>query len=144
MEAPTTEELLDDAEARTGLARGQLLMMVAKSATVRHLACHPDYREKVADLVRRKFNVEGRSQRYATVGIRRPADLVRTFADAGKLRSLREDWEQLVGSELLFLPSERAKPPTQTLTNSQNVERICLEFWQPTLDLLLSTRMLGQ
>lgn len=24
MEAPTTEELLDDAEARTGLARGQL------------------------------------------------------------------------------------------------------------------------
>jgi predicted nucleotidyltransferase component of viral defense system len=45
MEAPTTEELLDDAEARTGLARGQLLMMVAKSATVRHLACHPDYRD---------------------------------------------------------------------------------------------------
>jgi hypothetical protein len=44
MEAPTTEELLDDAEARTGLARGQLLMMVAKSAAVRHLACHPDYR----------------------------------------------------------------------------------------------------
>lgn len=45
MEAPTTEDLLDDAEARTGLARGQLLMMVAKSATVRHLACHPDYRD---------------------------------------------------------------------------------------------------
>jgi hypothetical protein len=38
---------------------------------------------------------------------------------------------------LLFLPSERAKPPAQTLTNSQNVERICLEFWQPTLDLLI-------
>jgi predicted nucleotidyltransferase component of viral defense system len=302
-EAPTTEELLDDAEARTGLARGQLLMMVAKSATVRHLACHTDYRDlfvlkggtllsnvyrsprqsvkdadytsldpqtllapeieqalsidgeygfhlapqevfsfdrdmfagdapfsmdgivlelrgrdrelkitvsvragerldppkdrlfyhdpllardqtfevngltrdelsaekilawcskplakhfvdlayvarehhehidrdKVADLVRRKFNVEGRSRRYAAVGIRRPADLVRTFADTDKLRSLREDWEQLVGSELLFLPSERAKPPAQTLTNSQNVERICLEFWQPTLDLLAST-----
>ena len=45
MEAPTTEELLDDGEARTGFARGQLLMMVAKSATVRHLACHPDYRD---------------------------------------------------------------------------------------------------
>jgi predicted nucleotidyltransferase component of viral defense system len=303
MEAPTTEELLDDAETRTGLARGQLLMMVAKSATVRHLARHPDYRdlfvlkggtllsnvyrsprqsvkdadytyldpqtllapeleqalsidgeygfhlapqeafsfdrdmfagdapfsmdgivlellgrdrelkitvsvragerldpprerlfyhdpllardevfevngltrdelsaekilawcskplakhfvdlayvarehhehvdrEKVADLVRRKFKVEGRSRRYTAVGIRRPADLVRAFADTAKLRNLREDWEQLIGSELLFLPNEHATPPAETLTSPQNVERICLEFWQPTLDLLAST-----
>jgi len=40
---PTTEELLDAAEARTGLARNQLLMMVAKSVTVRHLARHSKY-----------------------------------------------------------------------------------------------------
>lgn len=300
MEAPTTEELLDDAEARTGLARGQLLMMVAKSATVRHLACHPEYRdlfvlkggtllssvyrsprqsvkdadytyldpqtllapqleqalsidgeygfylapretfsfdrdmfagdapfsmdgivlelrgrdrelkitvsvragerldppkeklfyydpllardqtfevngltrdelsaekilawcskplakhfvdlayvarehhehvdcEKVADLVRRKFDVEGRSRRYAAVGIRRTADLARAFADSGKLRSLREDWEQLVGSELLFLPGELAEDAGATLTKVENVERQAIEFWQPTLDLL--------
>lgn len=40
---PTTDELLDDAEARTGLARNQLLLMVAKSVTVRHLARHAKY-----------------------------------------------------------------------------------------------------
>jgi hypothetical protein len=300
MEAPTTEDLLDEAEARTGLARGQLLMMVAKSATVRHLACHPDYRdlfvlkggtllsnvyrsprqsvkdadytyldpqtllapeleqalsidgeygfhlapqeafsfdrdmfagdapfsmdgmalelrgrdrelkitvsvrvgerldppkerlfyhdpllardqtfevngltrdelsaekilawcskplakhfvdlayvarehdehvdrENVADLVRRKFNVEGRSRRYTAVGIRRPADLASAFADSGKLRGLREDWERLVGSELLFLPSELAEDADATLMKVENVERQAIEFWQPTLDLL--------
>jgi hypothetical protein len=299
-EAPTTEELLDDAEGRTGLARGQLLMLVAKSATVRHLACHPDYRdlfvlkggtllsnvyrsprqsikdadytyldpqtlrapeleraltidgeygfhlaphevfsfdrdmfdgdppfsmdgitlglrgrdrelkitvsvragerldppterlfyydpllardqrfevngltrdelaaektlawcskplskhfvdlaylarehhehidrEKVADLVRRKFKAEGRSRRYPALGIHRPGDLVRFFADPGKLRGLREDWERLIGAELLFLPSESDRPSEQTLTDPSNVERICLDFWRPTLDLL--------
>lgn len=41
----TSEEILDDAEARTGLARAQLLVLVAKSATVRHLATAPAYRD---------------------------------------------------------------------------------------------------
>lgn len=36
--AVTTEDLLDEAEARTGLARGQLVLMAAKSATIRHIA----------------------------------------------------------------------------------------------------------
>jgi hypothetical protein len=34
----TSDELLDGAEARTGLARAQILTMVAKSAAVRHVA----------------------------------------------------------------------------------------------------------
>jgi predicted nucleotidyltransferase component of viral defense system len=34
----TTEELLDAGEERTGLLRGQLLLMVAKSAAIRHIA----------------------------------------------------------------------------------------------------------
>jgi len=304
MEAPTTEELLDDAEARTGLARGQLLMLVAKSATVRHLACHPDYRdlfvlkggtllsnvyrsprqsikdadytyldpqtlrapelehaltidgeygfhlapqeafsfdrdmfdgdpsfsmdgitlgladrdrelkitvsvragerldqpteklfyhdpllardntfevngltreelsaekilgwcskplskhfvdlaylarehhehtdrEKVANLVQRKFKTEGRGRRYTASGIRRPADLARAFANPDKLRDLHENWERLIDTELLFLPSERAKPPAETLTDAQNVQRICLEFWQSTLEQLTDAR----
>jgi hypothetical protein len=93
-------------------------------------------REKVTDLVRRKFNIEGRSRRYRAVGIRRPADLVRAFADTGKLRNLREDWEQLVGSELLFLPGELAEDADATLMKVENVERQAIEFWQPTLDLL--------
>jgi len=34
----TTQELIERAEERTGLARNQLLLMVAKSAAVRHHA----------------------------------------------------------------------------------------------------------
>jgi len=41
----TTEDILDAAERRTGLTRAQLLVLVAKSATVRHLATHQKYRE---------------------------------------------------------------------------------------------------
>jgi len=40
----TTEEILDVAEQRTGLTRPQLLVLVAKSATVRHLATHEKYK----------------------------------------------------------------------------------------------------
>jgi predicted nucleotidyltransferase component of viral defense system len=39
----TTDDILDAAEERTGLARAQLLVLVAKSATVRHLATHAKY-----------------------------------------------------------------------------------------------------
>ncbi len=38
----------------------------------------------------------------------------------------------------VFLLSERHTPPKETLTDPVNVERICLEFWQPALDLLAS------
>lgn len=41
----TTDAILDAAEDRTGLLRAQLLVLVAKSATVRHLATHPKYKE---------------------------------------------------------------------------------------------------
>jgi fructose-1,6-bisphosphatase/sedoheptulose 1,7-bisphosphatase-like protein len=34
----TSQDLLQRAEQRTGLARNQLLLMVAKSAAVRHIA----------------------------------------------------------------------------------------------------------
>jgi hypothetical protein len=41
----TTEELLDRGEERTGLLRGQLLLMVGKSAAIRHIATH-EHRDK--------------------------------------------------------------------------------------------------
>ena len=41
-ETITSPELLDAAEERTGLARSQVLTMVAKSAAVRHVASSPD------------------------------------------------------------------------------------------------------
>lgn len=41
----TTEQILDEAQERTALTRAQLLVLVAKSATVRHLATHPKYKE---------------------------------------------------------------------------------------------------
>jgi len=96
-------------------------------------------REQVANLVRRKFEVEGGSRRYRELGIRRPSDLVRLFADPKKLRNLSDDWDRLMGAELMFLPGEIQKPPIETLTDPENVVRICLEFWQPTLDLLSGT-----
>jgi predicted nucleotidyltransferase component of viral defense system len=41
----TTEDILEAAEERSGLGRAQLLVLVAKSATVRHLATHPKYKD---------------------------------------------------------------------------------------------------
>jgi predicted nucleotidyltransferase component of viral defense system len=41
----TTEDILDAAEERMQLTRAQLLVLVAKSATVRHLATHPEYKD---------------------------------------------------------------------------------------------------
>ncbi len=41
----TTEEILDAAQERMQLTRAQLLVLVAKSATVRHLATNPDYKD---------------------------------------------------------------------------------------------------
>lgn len=38
----TTPDLIEHAETRNGLARNQLLLMVAKSAAVRHIARGPD------------------------------------------------------------------------------------------------------
>jgi predicted nucleotidyltransferase component of viral defense system len=40
----TTEDILEVAEERTGLTRAQLLVLVAKSATVRHIATHARYK----------------------------------------------------------------------------------------------------
>jgi hypothetical protein len=42
----TTDQLLDAGEQRTGLARNQLIVLAAKSATVRHLADHPKYQDQ--------------------------------------------------------------------------------------------------
>jgi predicted nucleotidyltransferase component of viral defense system len=41
----TTDVLLEEAEEQTGLTRAQLLVLVAKSATVRHLATHEKYKD---------------------------------------------------------------------------------------------------
>jgi hypothetical protein len=41
----TTDVLLEEAEKQTGLTRAQLLVLVAKSATVRHLATHEKYKD---------------------------------------------------------------------------------------------------
>jgi hypothetical protein len=44
----TTEDILDAAEECMQLTRAQLLVLVAKSATVRHLATHPEYKDLFA------------------------------------------------------------------------------------------------
>jgi predicted nucleotidyltransferase component of viral defense system len=92
--------------------------------------------ERVAELIRQKFDKEGGARRYRDAGIRRPADLASSFASDGKLRALGADWERFTEAELLVLPSERARDPEVTLTRRENVERLAVEFWGETLSLL--------
>lgn len=93
-------------------------------------------RESVAELVKRKFANEKGAYRYRQSGIRSVADLVPKFNDRTKLRDLRDDWDRFSDTELLLLPRELAEPAELTLTNVANVERLAVEFWQPTLALL--------
>jgi hypothetical protein len=58
------------------------------------------------------------------------------FTRAAKLKELRGDWARFSTTELLFLPGELAETPERTLTDVENVVRLNVEFWQPTLDLL--------
>jgi hypothetical protein len=92
--------------------------------------------ERVADLIIRKFSIEGEAPRYRNAGIHRPADLVAQFTDPAKLAELRTDWERFTETELLLLPQERSAAAEVTLLDVANVERQAVEFWQPTLERL--------
>jgi predicted nucleotidyltransferase component of viral defense system len=90
----------------------------------------------VADLVKRKFNAEKGAWRYRNNAIRSTADLAALFAREDKLRALRADWARFVETELLLLPGELNAPADVTLVSVENVERLAIEFWEPTLALL--------
>lgn len=90
--------------------------------------------DRVAELVKKKFALEGDSFRYRSVGVSSPEDLAGRFVDQERLRGLlHEDWGRLSSEEIYFLQAEEAQPPDQRLLDSANVERLALEFWGATL-----------
>lgn len=93
--------------------------------------------ERVAELITHKFAMEGTQGRYRTLRVSRPADLVPRFADPARLKKLLHDgWGELADGELFFLPAEQAESGGMTLTDSANIERLAVEFWEPTLSRL--------
>lgn len=90
--------------------------------------------DRVAELVSEKFKLEGKARRYRDLGIRSPAQLVPRFTQQERLkRLLHGEWDRLSNNEVFFLPAETAEPADQQLLDPANVERIALEFWEPTL-----------
>lgn len=90
--------------------------------------------DRVAELVKEKFAIEGSAGRYKRLGIRSPADLVAHFTDQERLqRLLHRDWGRLSNDEIFFLHAERAEPADRQLLDPSNVERLAMEFWEPTL-----------
>jgi predicted nucleotidyltransferase component of viral defense system len=90
--------------------------------------------DRVAELVREKFEIEGGAGRYQRIGIRSTSDLPRRFADPERLQMLlHEDWERLSADEIYFLQAEQDEPADRQLLSAANVERIATAFWAPTL-----------
>jgi predicted nucleotidyltransferase component of viral defense system len=91
----------------------------------------------VADLVKRKFALEGGSPRYQKLGIRHTADLPARFTDTRQIKTqLHDIWSDLADDQLFFHKSESAEPADLTLTDPRNIERIALDYWEQTIRLL--------
>jgi predicted nucleotidyltransferase component of viral defense system len=71
----TSQDLLQRAQERTGLARNQLLLMVAKSAAVRHIAQGPHsghFVLKGGTLLTHVYSSPASRSRTPTISIVRP------------------------------------------------------------------------
>jgi predicted nucleotidyltransferase component of viral defense system len=90
--------------------------------------------DRVAELVRDKFKLEGGAARYGRLGINDPSQLVPRFNDRGRLQKLlHRDWGRLSTDQIFFLPAEQAQPTERQLLNPDNVQSLALTFWEPTL-----------
>ena len=90
----------------------------------------------VADLVKEKFSAERKGSRYVGARIYSTSDLAAAFGSAEKLKTLADDWERFTRDDLLTLPRERELPTELMLDKIDNVQRLALDFWRPTLELL--------
>lgn len=84
--------------------------------------------------MREKFAIEGKAGRYRDNGINSTSDLPSRFMEKKRIRALlHEDWDRLSTDEIYFLQAEQGQKPEARLLESSNVERLALEFWEPTL-----------
>jgi predicted nucleotidyltransferase component of viral defense system len=91
-------------------------------------------RDRTCNLVSAKFEAEKDNRLYREKGVRTVADLVEAFSSEQALAALRKGWEQTLGTEIFFLPSERDLPADERLAAMENVERYVTEFWLPALE----------
>lgn len=88
-----------------------------------------DY-ERIASLIRQKFQHERGRGRYRTRGIPGVDRLGGAFTDETRIeRFIRRDWQRLAADEIFFLPHEESHPSEERLTDAANVERLGLAFW---------------
>jgi len=92
--------------------------------------------ELVARLVAEKFAHEGRRGRYRELGITGVGQLPGRFTDR---RRLDEVVHGRGLSDLFFALAEQRRDAEQTLTSTANIQRLALNFWESTLELLRRT-----
>ncbi len=93
--------------------------------------------ERVARLIAEKFAHEGGRGRYRDLGITRVSQLAGRFTERERLD---EVLHRRGLDDLFFALAEQHRAEDQTLTNTANVERLALEFWECTLELLRRDR----
>lgn len=93
-------------------------------------------RDKTCELVAAKFATEKDSWLYRDKGITTISDLVAAFSSERALATLRRGWDETLGTEIFFLPTERELPLEETLADVNNVEQYVNDFWVPVLEAL--------
>jgi predicted nucleotidyltransferase component of viral defense system len=93
--------------------------------------------ELVTRLIAEKFAHEGRRGRYRDLGITRVSQLAGRFTERERLDVVLHRQGL---TDLFFALAEQHRAEDQTLTNTANVERLALVFWEPTLELLRCNR----
>jgi predicted nucleotidyltransferase component of viral defense system len=92
----------------------------------------------VARLVTKKFAHEGSRGRYRALGITRVTQLPGHFTNPQRLEDLLRGRGL---DDLFFALAEQRRPQDQTLTSATNIERLALDFWKSTLELLSGTEV---
>lgn len=95
----TTPEIIEAAYDQSGIPKEQLMLIVARSALIRHLATHPDYSSR--------FVLKGGTLLYHVYGTRRVSVRDTDFAHPGQGPLLPDDLERILTVDLrpaFYLP----------------------------------------
>lgn len=94
---------------------------------------------KTADLIRLKFAVEKKIGLLARDGINTLPKLAATFRGEPRMKSLRDEWEEKLDTEVFFISAEEERDPNVTLADCANVEEFVTELWIPVIEELAAT-----